>query len=279
MKHIPGSVIQAAYHGSNTLAVRPQAKSVYWYGTVEPANALPGDLKSINGTFSVVPAADVGSPLVWWDFRQYDNTGYLAPRIGNVALKVLGRPTIVFGSHVELGASGKYARCDDSDIWDPSPTLTVMVITKTDGYTAGSQRRYYVNHRVSAATNVPGWSLQRSASSPYRMELVVRDGTVDQTLDVADTPASSTFLGRGAVIDPAGTFHLWGNGTTSNAASTVTGSVANAGSLTVGYALDGSASALPSTHQTKFRGVLIYASSLSDEQIASYATAAGAGTA
>jgi hypothetical protein len=72
MKHYPASkAVQIVRHGSNANAQRPSgAACAYWYGTVEPVNAIAGDLKSINGTLSVHTATpNVGSPIAWWDFR------------------------------------------------------------------------------------------------------------------------------------------------------------------------------------------------------------------
>jgi hypothetical protein len=280
MKHNPlPRQLETARHGSNATAQRPNtAGAVYWYGSVTPLNAQPGDLLAINGTLSVVTAPiDVGSPLVWWDFRQYDGSGQLAPRIGTDLLTILGTPGYVAGSHVLFGATGKYGKAADAAKWDPETTgtLTVVVVAANDGYSGNGKTRWYVTHRVDGAT--AGWSLQRNAASPYRMELVTRDGVSAQTLNVSDTPATTTFRGRGAVITPAGTHRLWGNGTTSSAPSTVTGSHGNTAPLVVGNSHD-SPSFVGLSAETKMRGVLIYSTALTDQQISDYATAAGAGT-
>jgi hypothetical protein len=280
MRHNPlPRYVETVKHGSTATAQRPNtAGAVYWYGSVTPVNAQPGDILAINGTLSVITTPpDVGSPLAWWDFRQYDGSGQLAPRTGTDLLTILGSPGYVAGSHVLLGATGKYGKAADADKWDPETTgsLTIIAVAANDGYADG-KTRWYVTHRASATSPIAGWALQRNSNSPYRLELVTRDGASSQTVTASDTPATTTFRGRGAVITPAGTHRLWGDGTTASAASTVTGSHGIAWSLVVGNTYDSNNSGV--TSETKMRGVLIYNTALTNQQISDYATAAGAGT-
>jgi hypothetical protein len=193
-------------------------------------------------------------------------------------LTVKGNAGYTAGSHASLGNTGQYATVPDSDAWDPQTTgnLTVLAVVATDGY-AGGKHRYYVVHRADATTTVPGWAFYRNKDTPHPIGLFTCDGTTSQTQTMSDTVATTTFRGRGAVITPAGSHKLWSNGAAASAAATVSGSYANASQLVIGAPYDSSV-VVGHSQLTQFRGVLIYNSALTDQQMLDYAAAAGAGT-
>ncbi len=280
--HTPAPVsMQVVVHGSNAATQRPSgAVAVYWVGAVMPTNAIAGDLLNINGTLSTiaVPPA-VGSPIAWFDFRQYDGSGILASRIGSFIATVYGTPAYTAGSNVAITGGSQYIAIPNDPAWNPDTTgsLTVIAITNEAVYGNG-KTRWFASHRAADADGTPGWGFGRGSASPYAVNLTVRDNVSSQTV-TNGTDSVAGYQAKAAIIQPAGSHGIVAGSQTTTAVSTVTGSQNNMARLILGLRYDNPEALTGQAHSnlTSYRGLLVYNSALTQAQITDYANVAGAG--